>query len=321
MNDLQIAKRVASRIIEADQRFQPPKQIVNGVDNGELPAKVLMIWKYTVERLGAKFNYGAGTAYWRNKCRKEGIDLPSKYLKGGEGAEFGPWKIKTGDQIEDWVRERLKSEGLISDVARTAAEWQLEISHLESAIEDAKDRIVKHREGLAAGNRVNQREKWLAEAEKDLSKATKDLDKARQAVEDLSDTVQKHSEHKAPVVEFEKQFQFAMMLALQNLDKKDVIEAAKSAIAKFEAQVTDAQAAELAETQQAVEEAIPPTLAVPYKAANMEKLAIVMMLFEGLKKLYDIVKGAFESLVDWTKDILGINKSVKKMLAQAGVKG
>jgi len=312
----QITHRVASRYIDADSRYRPPKWLVNAVDSGELPTKALLIWKYTVERLGAKFSFPAGVAYWRNKTRKEGIELPEKFLKGGKGAEFGPWKIKTGDQIEDWVKERLKSEGLVSDVARTASEWALEINHLEQAVADAQEKITKHEAGLAKGNRVKQRIKWLETAKSDLNSAAKELTKAKLAVAKLSETAQRHETHKAPTVEFEKQFQFALGMAMKDLEKADIIAAARAAIAKFEGQVEEAVGATVAEAAEPEgEEEIPPTMRTRYMTASF-----VDDLWGGVKKVWSVVKGAFGALADWTKDLLGVQKKLDKMLTQAGAK-
>lgn len=326
MNDLQIAKRVASRIIDADDRFRPPKWLVNGVDSGELPPKALLIWKYCVEKMTSKGMtggrlFGAAVAYWRNACPKKGVDLPSKYQKGSDvKLEYGPWKIKTGDQIEDWVRERLKSEGLVEDVVRGVEEWKLELDHFETEVADAKALIVKHKKGIEEGSRVKQRIEWLAGAEKKLDDAEKGLAKARQAIEELGGTVAKHEETEAPVIEFEKQFQAALMMALKDLDKKDVLMAARNALAKFEEQVEESGRVEEETAMVPAEEPIPPTMRVPYKAAGMSKAAVLGMLWEGVKKLWDIATAAFERITDWAADLMGFNKSLKKMLAQAGAK-
>jgi hypothetical protein len=321
--DEQIALRVASRWFESDSRYRPPKWLVNGVDAGELPTKALLIWKYNVERLGAKFSYPAAIQYWRNKCRKEGIDLAEKFLTGGKGADFGPWKIKTGDQIEEWVKERLKSEGLISDVARTAAEWQLEIAHLEQAIADAQERIAKHEAVLAKGKDVKRRTKWLASAKSDLESGTKELDKAKVALSKLTETAQRHETHKAPVVEFEKQFQFALQLAMKDLEKDDIVAAARAAIAKFEGTIEEAAEAEeeapattpSAPPAMGEEEPIPPTMRTRYMTAGF-----LEDLWKGAQKVWSVVKGAFSAIADWTKDLLGLQKKLDKMLTQAGAK-
>ena len=201
-----LAFRVAQRFMYSDDRYRPPRQILMGVDDGLLDPKVLLIWKYTVERLGNKFNYGAGTAYWKNKCKKEGLDIPQQFQQAGQGATFGHFKIKSADEIEEWVKETMRTAGLISDVAKTAEEWKIEISHFQSALDDAKDRISKHEKGLAEGNRVNQRTKWLAEAKKDLENASKELDTANKAIEGLEEAIEQHEDKGAPVISFEKQF-------------------------------------------------------------------------------------------------------------------
>jgi len=261
-----------------------------------------MIWKYAVERLGDKFGFPAGIAYWRNKCRKEGIDLPPQYLKGGEGATFGPWKIKTGDQIEDWVKERLKSEGLISDAVRTAAEWELEINHLQDAINDATTRIATHQKGLEAGNRVKQRQQWLAQAEKDLQSATKSLDKAKTAVAELAKAAERHETHQAPVVAFEKQFQMVLSLAAQDLSKKDILEAARAALAKLENEVARSEAT------------------TEVRLASNKEGAAADWILDKLKKVWDYAVAAFDSVVNWAKDLMGLTKDLNKILDQAGAK-
>lgn len=317
----------------ADSRYRPPKWMVNGVDSGELPTKALMIWKYTVERLGAKFSFPAGIAYWRNKCRKEGIDLLKKFQKGGEGATFGAWKIKTGDQIEVWVKERLKSEGLVNDAVRTAAEWELEINHLQDAITDANERISKHRAGLARGNRVKQRQKWLASAEKDLKSASKSMEKARAAVAELSKAAERHESHKAPVVEFEKQFQMSLGLATKDLNKREMLDAARAALAKLEAEVAASEAEEAAAAEQAaLMEAAPATQASPEWTGPMPgpavrpgeirvvEGAVSDWILGGLKKVWQYVSAAFSDLVNWAKDLTGQTKSLNKMLDKAGAK-
>lgn len=92
----------------ADIRYRPPKWMCAAVDDGELPIDVLLVWKATVERLEGKFNYGAGVKVWRNKCRKEGVDM-GRFAASGRYSP-GSWRRMTGDKIEAWVREQLKSQ-------------------------------------------------------------------------------------------------------------------------------------------------------------------------------------------------------------------
>jgi hypothetical protein len=264
-----------------------------------------LIWKYVVEKMGPKFGYAGAIVYWRNKCLKEGIQLGLKHQTGGEGASFGPFKIKTGDQIEEWVMERLASEGLVSNAAKTAEEWKLEIAHLESAVQDAKQRIATHRAGLEKGSRVNQRMKWLAEAESDLAKTSKDLDLASKAVSELQSTAQRHETHQAPAIDFENQFQFAMQLATKALSKREILEQAKAAIAKFAAEVHASEMEDLITKEASV---------------IIEGAAVTDLILGVLKKTWGFVQGAFARIVDWAKDLMTDTKKLSKILDQAGAK-
>jgi len=290
---MSLADRIVARYVLSDDRYRPPKWLVHGVDTGEIPTKGLLVWKYVVESMGPKFGYGGAVVYWRNKCKKEGVDLQPKFLTSGEGAEFGPFKIKTGDQIEDWVRERLRSEGLINDATKTASEWELEITHLERQVVDAQERIAKHRAGLAEGTRVNQRMKWLAEAEGDLSRASKDLDAARAAVSELKTEVVRHVDHKAPCIDFEKQFQAALNLATNDLSKKDVLAQARAALAKFEAEMAGSKMA-------------------------ADKAALGGTLWGLAQRAWNWVVSAFEDIREWVRDLVGDTKRLSKLLDAAG---
>lgn len=298
MDFSQISSRVARRyafLVESDDRYRPPKWLAYGVETGEIPTQGLLVWKYVVEKMGPKFSYGGATVYWRNKCKKEGVDLLPKFQQAGEGAEFGPFKIKTGDQIEDWVKERLRSEHLINDAVKTASEWELEIAHLERMIQEAQERIAKHRAGIEQGSRVQQREKWLAEAESDLDKATKDMDAARAAVGELKETAVRHVDHQAPCVDFENQFQSLLQAATIDLSKREVLAQAKAAIAKFEDQ-----------------------MAATPRMATTEKMAILDKMWGMIQRAWNWVVSAFEDLRDWVRDLVGDTKRLSKLLDAAG---
>jgi hypothetical protein len=43
-------------------------------------------------------------------------------------------------------------------------------------------------------------------------------------------------------------------------------------------------------------------------------------LWEGAKKIWSVVKGAFSVIADWTQELLGVQKQLDKMLTQAGAK-
>jgi hypothetical protein len=286
-----LRERVASRFILSDDRYLPPRHILNGVDTGELDPKVLLIWKYVVEKMGPKFGYGGATVYWRNKCIKEGLDVSS--VEKGAGATFGAFKIKTADQIEEWVKERMRSAGLVSDTQKTAEEWQIEISHLQSAVDDAKDRIGKHEKGLAEGSRVNQRVKWLAEAKGDLERAGKDLEAAKKAVEGLETVIVKHEAVQAPAIDFEQTFQNALHLAVNDLSRKDVLTKARAALAKFEAEMSS------------------PKMASTHEAGIMDSA------LAGLEKVWKWVTSAFTRIGEWASDLVSSTKRIDKVIESA----
>lgn len=293
-----LARRVANRfywLVLSDDRYRPPKWLVNAVDEGTIPSKGLLLWKYVVEKMAGKFQYGGAVVYWRHKCAKEGIQLPSEYLKGGGGeGAFGPWKIKTGDQIEDWVRARLKNEGLISDTIRTVAEWEIEITHIQRMVDDAQERIAKHVAGIAEGKRVKQREGWLAEARSDLEKASKEMEKAKEAVQKLSDTAQRHETAQAPAVDFENAFWTALQEATKDLGKRQILAQAKAALAKFEAELEG--------------------------GAMAKEAGVLDSLWRGLVRAWDFVVGAFETIKDWVAGLSLSTKKLDRMLDQAGAK-
>jgi hypothetical protein len=290
-------ERVASRylILAKDPRYLPPRHILNGVDSGELDPKVLLIWKYVVEKMGDKFGYAGGTVYWRNKCAKEGIALSAAYMQAGEGAAFGAFKIKSSDQIEDWVKERLRSAGLVNDTHKSAEEWTMEITHLQTMVKDAQDRIEKHQKGLEEGSRVNQRTKWLAEAKSDLEKATKDLEAAQKGVVGLQQVIEKHVDVQAPVIDFEKQFQAALHIAANDLSKREVLAKAKAALAKFEAEMSA------------------PKLASERQAASILDI-VEAGIPASVQKLWNWLKSAFEFIGEWAKDLVSSTKQIEKLL-------
>jgi len=284
--------RVARRFLEADDRYRIPaqyKHILQMVDEGVLDPKVLLAWKYVVEKMGPKFSYGGAVKYWQNKCKKLGHELPA----GPDvRAQYGAFQVKSGDEIEDWIKEYLRSQNLINDTQKTAAEWQLEIEHLERTIEDAEERIKKHEDAIARGSKDKRREKWLESARKDLNMAGKEIVKARKAVEELSNTIEKHEEVEAPVIDFEKQFQMLLHQASNDLAKKEVLAQAKRALARFEEEMSN-----------------------PKIATDKQGVDIWNMLVRTWDKLWGAVKKAFSAVADWTSDLMSDTKQLKKLLA------
>jgi chromosome segregation ATPase len=284
-----ITYRVARRFLEADARYRPPQWILQMVDAGELPDEALLNWKYVVEKLGSKFNYGGGIAYWRNKCMKQGMDVSEAAKE--KAATFGPFKIKHGDDIDEWVKERLKSAGLVSDVMKTAAEWKLEIEHFERELQDASDRIAKHEKGIEEGSKVKQREKWLAGAQRDFDAAQKELKKAAEAIDGLEDVVEKHEKVVAPVPDFERQFQQLLQQATMDLSKREVLAQAKRALENFESEMMN-----------------------PKMASSKQAFELWDILKRTWDKLLKAVKHAFDVIADWTADLLSDTKQLNKLL-------
>jgi len=298
----------AHRPIEAaDSRYTPPKGIVQGVDSGELPVECLNIWKYVVEYEGERFDpkngksWAATVQHWRNKCAKMNITLPPKYIEalGGEGGA-GKWAAKTGEQIEDWVKETLKSKQLLDQVGRSTYDWKLWIAHYEKKVAEAQELIDKHIKGLAEAKSekgVAQRQKWLEGARRDFNTHIDQLEKARKSLGELDVQVRRYNESKVPTIEFEKEFQFMLLLALKEFDKKQVLEAVQAAINR-------------------VEEGVP----LPEGYFNPEGLSGYKQagLMDTLTKAWDYLADRFNQFIDWVKGLVGLTNRIEKMMNEAG---
>lgn len=216
-----VRTRFARFLVQADDRFRPPKTIVNGVKKGEIDVHVLQIWGMVVDKLGTpgqKLNYGGAVKYFQNKCAKMGYPLPPKYIGAGQGATHGVFKIKDGDQIEDWVKERLKSAGLLEDAKKEVQEQKEQVAAVQMTLEDLLKASVKE---------DKERQKQLKQAEKDVAAAA-------QAIEALEKAVEKHEDVDVPVISFEQQFQLLLHQAMNDLSRKEVLAQAKAVLAKFE---------------------------------------------------------------------------------------
>jgi hypothetical protein len=295
---MSLAERVALRFLQSDDRFMPPAYIASGVESGELPASVLMYWKYVVETIVGKCPstprdevYKAGTAYWRNKCQKEGVDLPDAYVRGQGGASSGVFKDKSGTQVEDWVKARLASEKLINDAVRTASEWEVEILHVQRAIDDCSARVKKQEAAIAADpvKMRARREKWLADAKEGLDDAQTSMDKAKKALDAMKEQTTRHQEVTVPVLDFEKQFQTALLSATVDLSKRDVLAQAKAAIAKFEQEMV----------------------------AQSRQAGVLDSLWSMAEKAWNWVVRAFQGVEEWVGDLLHSTKRLEKLLDAA----
>ena len=207
--------------------------------------------------------------------------------------------MKSGDQIEEWVKSTLKSKGLMSDLGRTAHDWQMEINSLERELSEAQGRVDKHLSAMSAGKVNAQRKKWLDGAQTDLAKFSKELADANKALTDLLATTVRYEQHKSPTLEFEKEFQFMLLVAKKDFDKKQILEAVLKAVARFE------EGLDIPEGGPSDD----PAKYQGYKAAGIMDL---------LGKAWTFVKNAWASFKDWVGDLTGTTKKIGDMLSKAG---
>lgn len=308
-----ILRRFLAKNVLSDDRFRPPLSVVNAVDEGKLDAHVLLFWKDVVEKISASPqgwkgspSYGAAISYWRNKCAKNGYPLPKEYLEGqlgGEGAQ-GRWKLKPGDQVEEWVRQTLYSQGLIATLHKTVAEWQMEIVHLERELQEAGARVEKHKAGLSTAKSpagVAQKQKWLDGAQKDVEKFGAELDNAQKKLKELVAAADKKPEAANYSIEFEKEFQFMMLVAQKDLDKKGVLESVKKAVERFEQGL-----------------AIPDADPIAHDIDRYKNAGMFDFITKPLAKAWEYLKGAFDFFRDWISGIGDTTQKIDQMLKQAG---
>lgn len=293
-----LAERVARRFLAfqlvSDERFRPPKEIVNAVDTGEIPPEALNVWKAVVEASSGSaipLNYGAAYAYWRNKCLKNGIALPASLLKGGQGAEHGPWKIKTGDQIEEWVKATLKAKGLLDDVAKTAHDWEMEIVHLERMIQETQTKIEGRLRGSGPGARTP-----LEKSKADLEKYAKQMDDAKAELTRLVSETQRLSQVKNCSIELVKDLCFSAIVDRKNLDKVNLLAAFKKAMEILDKELSLSESMELAE-----------------KSAG-----ILDTLGKALSKAWNWLVSVFESFFAWVGELRGDTDKLASIFDQAG---
>ena len=294
-----VARRFLAFSVLSDERFRPPKEIVNAVDSGEIPAEALNVWKAVVEfqTQGARpLEYGAAYKYWRNKCLKNGIALPASLLAGGKGATHGPWKVKNGDEIEEWVKQTLKSKGLMDEVAKTAHDWEMEIVHLERMIQETNAKIEGRLRGSGPGARTP-----LEKSKAEMAKYQKAIEDAVIELDRLKKESARYLKAQNCSIEFEKEFQFMMLIAAKDLDKKGVMESVKKAIERFE-QGLD----------------IPDAESPAHDVEKYKNAGILDDIGGALKKAWDWLASSFQSLLDWFLDLGEDTDKISKMLDQAG---
>jgi len=317
-----LAERVAGRFLNTyDARFVPPKWMVAGVDEGEIPPETLNVWKYVVTKAGDRFDpkngksWAAAVQHWRNKCKRQGVVIPPEMLKGGGGTgTAGRWRVTSGEVIEDWVKERLVSEGLHDDLKQTTHDVQLDIGHLHRLVDDAQKKIEQHLAAMAApSDRAGKnRQRWLKTAQGKHATYLKQMEVASNKLEDLVEASDKYNKSKILAVEFEKEAQFLMMLALRELgDVKKVIEHLRKAEERF----VEGMDIPGGDFQYSAEQM------AKYKSASADKqggLAETLDKAWGfMRKVWDVISGAWEDFKEWASSIGEVTTKMNKTFADA----
>lgn len=299
--------KAARDVLSEDYQYRVPASIANAVQQGTLPAETLSIWKYVAGKMGSHFNYGAAVSYWRNKCARMGVVLPEEFSKengtlGGSGSQ-GAFAVKTGDQIEDWVRETLKSKGLLAEVGNSVYDWKMEVNHFQREIEKAHADIALHLRAIAerkdpAGRNLGekglaQRQAWLEKAQAKLAEGAVELERCEKELAELEANLARYQEHKSPTLKFESLFQMLMKEAAKDFDKKAVLDAVARAVAEFEKGAEQSVAAD------------------GMKTANW--------LTNLIGKAWAFLKQAWDAFTGWVNELVDTNRELDELFRKAGV--
>jgi hypothetical protein len=329
-----IVRRFLSRQVLSDDKFRPPKSVVNAVETGKLDSHVLLFWKDVVEKISATSgwkgsgSYAAAIAYWRSKCAKNNFPLPNEYITGlgGKGSQ-GRWSVKTGDDIEEWVKQTLTSQGLVAEVGKTADEVQMAITHTKRVLDEAQAKVEKHVAGLGKAKThrgVSQKVKWLGDANAEVGKFEADLEKSIEQVKALKAVAAKKAEVENYSIAFEREFQFKMLEAAKSLDKKGVIEAVHKALERFEKglEIPGPYSGPADEPNwgEDVEKVHQPGLGreAPWAPMQSRQAGIVDFISGYLLKAYNYLRGAFDLFTDWVEDLKTETKGIESLLKEAG---
>lgn len=293
-----VAARYMARVVNADMRFAPPREIVNGVELGELPVEVLAVWKACVEsntKAGRQLPEYGIRKYWVAKCLKNGIALPMKYQKGGLGATHGHWKNKSLDQIEEFCKQSLISKGLLDETRRTAFDVQMEITHFERMLGEAKQKIEGRLRGSGKGARTP-----LEQSQAEVEKFEKIIAERKQEIVRFQEEAARYAKAKSDAIAFEKDFQHLLQEAARTLGDKKVFELAQKALQNFTENV-ELEGPEIVQD------------------LGWDRQAGVLDTLGGLlKKAWDWVTSALQSVVNWFEDLAHDTDQIASMMDEAG---
>ena len=276
-------------------RYEPPKSVAVAVRKGELPFAVIDLWAYVVDQLGQHFEYGIAVKYWRNKCAKMGVILPPEYLKGLGGEGSGNWKVLGTESVEEWVRAKMASEAHMDEFGRTLGQWSAWLNHWRGAADEALERIQKHRDALKKSESEGKapdvrRLKWLQKAESDFTKFNAEFMKANDGFNALFTQIERHRDHRAPIVAFEIEFQAMLEQLSKTIVRTDVLKAVGRTIKR-------------------VNEGI---------AAPEPPVRTAFDLGGIWKSVVDTLAYAYDIFSDWLGSVLGWSKKVETMMDKAG---
>jgi len=91
-------------------------------------------WDDVVNKLGSKFGYGAGVAYWRNKCVKNLGALPKELAKKVEQVPKPAVPLIPGEQVEEWMNAESITKDVITKYMQTR-------QNLENQLDAAKSKL------------------------------------------------------------------------------------------------------------------------------------------------------------------------------------
>ena len=181
-------------------------------------------------------------------------------------------------------------------MAKTAHDWEMEITHLERMLQETEAKIEGRLRGSGPGARTP-----LEKSKTELVKYAKQMADAKAELARLQTETARYSKAQNCAIEFEKEFQFMMLVAAKDLDKKGVLESVKKAIERFEQGL-----------------AIPDAESPSHDIEKYKNAGILDAIGGALTKAWDWLSNTFDALIEWFKDLGQDTDKVSKMLDQAG---